>query len=66
MMATVASHHVGHVANIDMLPICAAYNARLAIKHVESHRERVDSDPSAMLGSLVTLENAFRLRWPTQ
>jgi hypothetical protein len=66
MMATVASHHVDHTVNVEMLPICAAYSARLAIKHVESDRGFIDGDTSAILGPLVTLEKAFSLRWPTQ
>lgn len=65
MMAAVASHHVEHIANIDILPVCAAYNAQIARKHIVARRAYIDSDSRAALESLEILENAFRQRWPT-
>ena len=64
MMAEVACHHVEHIANIDILPVCAAYNAQIAMDHISARREYVGRNSCAALESLEILEKAFRQRWP--
>ena len=64
MMAVTARHHVEHIANIDILPVCAAYNVRVAMKHIADHEERIGNDSSTALEPLKSLDDAFRARWP--
>lgn len=64
MMAAVACHHVEHIANIDVIPICAAYNVRVATKHIVARRDYSGNDSCADLESLAILEKAFLQRWP--
>ena len=66
MMAAVAHDHVKHVANIDVLPICAAYNVKIAMEHIEARRDYIGQDSSAALESLEIMGKAFRDRWPAQ
>ena len=65
MMAAVAGHHVEHIANIDIIPVCAAYNAQIATEHIKARRDYVGGDSLAALKSLDILVKAFRQRWPT-
>ena len=64
MMANVACHHVEHISNIDIIPVCAAYNAQIAMEHIVARRDYVDGDSHAALESLEILVRAFRQRWP--
>lgn len=64
MMSDIAGHHAKRVANIDILPICASYNAQIAIKHITAHQDQTDQSVRAALESLRSFENAFRQRWP--
>jgi hypothetical protein len=64
MMSDIAGHHNERVANIDMLPICASYNAQIAMKHITAHRDHTQQNARAALESLTSFEAAFRQRWP--
>lgn len=64
MMAAVARSHMKDVANIDILPLTAAYNVRIAAQHLRGQAQ-VDatSSSSADLESLRVMDEAFRRRW---
>ena len=64
MMASVARHHIEHIANIDIIPVCAAYNVRVATRHIAARRAYIGDSSCADLESLAMLENAFLQRWP--
>lgn len=64
MMSDIAGHHTERVANIDILPICASYNAQIATKHIAAHQDHTDQSVCAALQSLESFDKAFRQRWP--
>jgi len=64
MMSDIAGHHSERVANIDILPICASYNAQIATNHIAARQDRTDQSVRAALESLESFDKAFRQRWP--
>ena len=64
MMSDIAGHHSERVANIDILPICASYNAQIATKHIEAHQDPSEHGVCAALDCLRRFSKAFWQRWP--
>lgn len=63
MMAAVAKSHTRDVDNIDMLPLTAAFNVKIAIKHFEMRPQSREDGSDTDLEALRIMEAAFRKRW---
>jgi hypothetical protein len=64
IMVDVAHDHMENIAGVDALPLCCAYNLRVAMKHITDVRSPIaGEDSSDGLESLLALEKAFCKRW---
>jgi hypothetical protein len=63
MMAEISAHHAANVADIEILPAYASYNARIAIDHIHAHQDDSDQRVRLMLESLSNFASAFDQRW---
>lgn len=64
MMAAVAHSHMKDVSNLDILPLTAAYNVRIAAQHLRTRAQTdVTLSPAEDLESLRVMDEAFRRRW---
>ena len=64
IMIDVARHHLKRIDNIDALPLCCAYNLRVAMKHIEGRRGDFDEENiTKCLKPMLALEEAFCKRW---
>jgi hypothetical protein len=64
MMGEIAAHHAAYVANIEILPAYASYNAWIAIDHIYRHQDQSDQSVRSMLEALTKFASAFDQRWP--
>jgi hypothetical protein len=63
MMAAVAKSHMEDVDNIDVLPLTASYNVRVALKYLRLQPRSPDESFNVDIDALQRMEAAFQTRW---
>lgn len=64
VVVDVSHDHVKNVSNVDILPLCCAYNLRVAREYIENRRSQVGGEDFCIESeSLLALEQTVCKRW---